>query len=66
MTYRELKQYLDDLELMDPSALDLDIAIHDMVEDEFYSGVGNGITFEIAGQKHDVLDEGHPIICLRK
>ena len=62
MTFGELQKHLSSL---NQEQLDQDVVVHDMVEDEFF-GSGAEITFEIAGDEHDVLDPGHPIICLRK
>lgn len=62
MTY---KQLLDSLLKLDKEQLENNVVIHDMVEDEFY-GSGSGITFEIADSDHGVLDNNHPIICVRK
>jgi hypothetical protein len=62
MTYQML---LDKLSLLSKEQLMNDVVIHDMLEDEFY-GTGAGITFEVADSEHGVLDEDHPIICVRK
>lgn len=62
MTFKDL---LDKLSLMTEDQLRGHIVVHDMVEDEFY-GSSSGITLEVAGADHQVLDEDHLVICVRK
>ena len=62
MTYETL---LKKLLLLSKDQLKCDVAIHDLVEDEVY-GSDSGIELEVADSNNCVLDEGHPVILLRR
>ena len=59
MTYKKL---LEKLRELNEEQLNRDVTVYDDYGDEYYGWVEYGITDE----NIDVLDEGHPILILKK
>lgn len=59
MTYKELKDQLEDL---NEDQLKMDVTIYDSEDDEFYGCYAPNLSFN---KEDDTLDENHPYLTIK-